>query len=269
MLELLSKTHFIKNKYYYWYVSLVGRPKTTNTVTEKHHILPRSLGGSDQRENLIRLTLREHFLVHWLLTKFTSGPEKAKMIHAFWKMGHGRSLTSWQYELARRNYIDMLKDPILSAESRERMSKALKGRVFTEEWKRNLSIAAKKKPPVSVETRAKMSKSGKGKKQSEDMKRKLAETRTGMKMTDEAKQNMSDRWHQRDTFTCDFCGVETYKGNFNRRHGQNCLKNPDVDLRLWKNLGRCSGCGDLTTKDSFYRKHKKFCHSKFIAEEVS
>jgi hypothetical protein len=36
---------------------------------EKHHILPRGMGGKDEVSNLVRLTAREHFLAHWLLFK--------------------------------------------------------------------------------------------------------------------------------------------------------------------------------------------------------
>lgn len=34
---------------------------------EKHHILPKSMGGTDHPNNLVNLTAREHFLAHWLL----------------------------------------------------------------------------------------------------------------------------------------------------------------------------------------------------------
>lgn len=36
---------------------------------EVHHILPKSLGGSDSKENLVRLTAREHFIAHKLLAR--------------------------------------------------------------------------------------------------------------------------------------------------------------------------------------------------------
>jgi hypothetical protein len=50
---------------------------------ERHHILPRSLGGSDEDDNLIYLTGREHFMVHWLLYKIHgAGP----MADAFYAM---------------------------------------------------------------------------------------------------------------------------------------------------------------------------------------
>ena len=34
---------------------------------ERHHVVPRSQGGSDDPANLVYLTAREHFLAHWLL----------------------------------------------------------------------------------------------------------------------------------------------------------------------------------------------------------
>jgi hypothetical protein len=50
---------------------------------ERHHILPRSLGGSDEEDNLTYLTGREHFMVHWLLYKIHgAGP----MADAFYAM---------------------------------------------------------------------------------------------------------------------------------------------------------------------------------------
>lgn len=37
--------------------------------SEKHHILPRCLGGSDDPSNLISLSPRQHYVCHWLLAK--------------------------------------------------------------------------------------------------------------------------------------------------------------------------------------------------------
>lgn len=34
---------------------------------ETHHILPRSAGGTNDNENLVNLTCREHFMAHLLL----------------------------------------------------------------------------------------------------------------------------------------------------------------------------------------------------------
>lgn len=46
---------------------------TESDYHEKHHILPRSLGGDDSKENLVKLTAREHFVAHLLLAKIHGG----------------------------------------------------------------------------------------------------------------------------------------------------------------------------------------------------
>jgi len=39
------------------------------SYTEKHHIIPRCVNGSDEELNLVRLTPEEHFVIHQLLVK--------------------------------------------------------------------------------------------------------------------------------------------------------------------------------------------------------
>lgn len=41
--------------------------------SERHHIVPRSLGGSNDKSNLIRLTPEDHFFAHLLLAKIHGG----------------------------------------------------------------------------------------------------------------------------------------------------------------------------------------------------
>jgi hypothetical protein len=83
-----------------------GRTKVVGEH-ETHHIVPRSLGGTNGKDNLVHLTYREHFLAHWLLTKFTEGLEQRKMLHAMSYLtvrggGHEhRVTTGWQYAKAK------------------------------------------------------------------------------------------------------------------------------------------------------------------------
>lgn len=60
-------------------VSLTG-------YSEKHHILPRCLGGPDEPLNLVRLTGREHFVAHWLLHR--AYPDHNGLAHAFGMMAN-------------------------------------------------------------------------------------------------------------------------------------------------------------------------------------
>ena len=46
-----------------------NNPLPTDEYGEVHHIKPHSFGGLDTPNNLIRLSAREHFIVHFLLYK--------------------------------------------------------------------------------------------------------------------------------------------------------------------------------------------------------
>lgn len=66
------------------YKSLIIAAKKRNTLAgyfENHHILPKCMGGSNNRQNLVKLTGREHFIAHWLLVKIH--PDNSKLKFAF------------------------------------------------------------------------------------------------------------------------------------------------------------------------------------------
>lgn len=96
-------------KYAKWHDAIIvrARLRSLDCYSEMHHINPRSLGGLDSPENLVQLTYREHFLVHWLLVKLTVGPEKRKMVAALHAMTlplreAGRIVTGWRVDVAKR-----------------------------------------------------------------------------------------------------------------------------------------------------------------------
>lgn len=59
-----------------------------NGYTEKHHIIPRCLGGSNDKDNIVRLSAKEHYICHLLLTKIYKYDKISyyKMVHAFCMM---------------------------------------------------------------------------------------------------------------------------------------------------------------------------------------
>lgn len=98
---------YLQNKYKNWYFSIIETAKSRNEIveyTESHHILPKSMGGSNKKENLVNLTTKEHYVVHHLLTKMTTGEYKKKMIYAFWRMttSNDIKISSKQYEMAKK-----------------------------------------------------------------------------------------------------------------------------------------------------------------------
>ena len=100
---------FKQNKYTKWYFSIIlnaQNRKTPIEYIEKHHIIPKSMGGSNDSENIVKLTAREHFICHHLLTKMVQGTAKRSMYRAlsFFLTGcknHSRKLTARQYSTAR------------------------------------------------------------------------------------------------------------------------------------------------------------------------
>jgi hypothetical protein len=81
---------------------------------ECHHIIPKSLGGSNDKDNLVNLSAREHFICHLLLTKMYSEgtPNHYKMVKAFMMMllckseNQQRVLTSKRFESLRIKFSE-------------------------------------------------------------------------------------------------------------------------------------------------------------------
>lgn len=111
---------FNETKYTKWYFEIVDAARTQNRrkgasqYFESHHVIPRSLGGTDEKDNLVLLTAREHFLAHWLLTKMVEGEFRQKMIFALNFMANGcksqRTYTTKQYEVARKLVSETVAD---------------------------------------------------------------------------------------------------------------------------------------------------------------
>lgn len=109
------------NKYQRWHNQIIERAamrKSLACYCETHHIEPRSLNGDDRASNLVELTYREHFLVHWLLTKINFGGRLRKMQRAMLAMTlqiGGREIFGWQFSVARRAVRDLAVDPAIES----------------------------------------------------------------------------------------------------------------------------------------------------------
>lgn len=105
---------FKTNKYSKFYYSIVNnaiQAKRAKRGNESHHISPRSLGGSNDKSNLVNLTPREHYICHLLLTKFTSGEAYQKMSYALHRITNhssGKIKSSKMYAMIRKAHSDML-----------------------------------------------------------------------------------------------------------------------------------------------------------------
>ena len=98
------------NKYEKWYKDITDRGQTriTNERTESHHIIPKCLGGIDDKSNLTKVTLREHFICHWLLTKIYYGKERHQLLKALWMMkAENQNQTRYKTKITSRVYATL------------------------------------------------------------------------------------------------------------------------------------------------------------------
>lgn len=162
-----------------------------DVYTEKHHILPRSLGGTNDLDNLVHLTGREHFVAHRLLVKITKDDDQNKMIFALNCMMNRYNDTMDRYTPTSRVY-EYLRIKLSEAHRRMRrteehkaaISKAHTGKVVSADTRRRQSEAVKAAGPAGgaikgstrkSSTREAISKARKGMVFSEEHRRKLSE----------------------------------------------------------------------------------------------
>ena len=96
---------FNNTKYTKWYFSIVdtARTKSTSGYTEQHHIIPKCLGGTDDVNNLVNLSAREHFVCHWLLTKMVSNKkEQYQLWNAFSCMLYRENANQQRYKVSSK-----------------------------------------------------------------------------------------------------------------------------------------------------------------------
>ena len=135
---------FINNKYKTWHDNIITKAKTRTLegYKEIHHILPRCLGGKDKKANLVALTAKEHFIIHILLCKFTTGIAKMKMLYAHKAMSYylkeGRN-----YKIGSRIAEKLRKELKFSPEHIENLRKSHTGKKFSEATKKKMSLLHK------------------------------------------------------------------------------------------------------------------------------
>jgi hypothetical protein len=110
-----------------------AQSRTLEGYTEKHHIIPKCLGGSNDKENLVELTAREHFLCHMLLCEIH--PKENKLKHALFLMSIGKQrikenhyvIGSRVYERLKTEYSQFLAGKKHSIETCLKKSKVMLG----------------------------------------------------------------------------------------------------------------------------------------------
>lgn len=160
---VINISMFLDNRYTTIYNQIMDRAKerTLDGYSENHHIVPKSMGGDNTKENMARLTAREHYIAHHLLTKMTEGINKSKMWCAF-RCFNIKSKNQDRKKMSAKLYE---KASIEQAKYCSKLFKGKKGTPKTEEQKRRASESQKgmKGHSQSQATREKISRARKGK----------------------------------------------------------------------------------------------------------
>ena len=113
-----------------------------NVYIEKHHIIPRSMGGSNLSGNIVNLTAKEHYVAHHLLWKIY---KNQSMTYAFWNMCNTRNnsdtITARVYETIRKDVSEISKIRMQQPGVREHLSNINNGHIVTEVTKRKISLS--------------------------------------------------------------------------------------------------------------------------------
>ena len=244
---------FKSNKYTLTYLKIIENRKTNplpkDVYTEKHHIIPKCMGGNNDKENLIKISGREHFILHWLLTKMVDGHYRYKMLEAFSIFSNNKNRnirftsrqiesmrkanaaassernkgnTAWKSRLPDSDETKLLRSQS-SAKSRwvnngteESFTQSHVELVVSSFWSygRIKSDKIKKpRPPTSEETKRKLSISSK-------------KALTGVKKSKEHCEAMSKSRRNQEKIKCEFCDGIFTKNNYKASHGHHCKYNP-------------------------------------------
>lgn len=153
-----------------------GRFACGKEYHERHHIVPKSVGGCDDENNLIDLYAREHYEVHKLL--YEENPDNEKLAFAWWMMSTKSNKTDGRYELTADEY-ELAKIALSSAQSKAKKEQFIN--------KENHPMFGKTQ---SEESRIKMSRAKKGK----------PSPKRGISVSDEEKARLNsirpDKWSQ-------------------------------------------------------------------------
>ena len=201
---------FLTNKYTKWYWNIITNAKARVynqfDYAEIHHVIPRSLGGLNTKENLVKLTAKEHFVCHRLLTKMTEGTANRSMHFAMWSISRLRhkhlqplNINSRTFSKIRKKYAEQQSLNKIgvprSAETKRKISESKIGQQLSEEAIKSITKGIKQRyhdRPVSLETRIKIGNLHRGKTLSDETKNKIGAASKGRTAGGEKEWTLKD-----------------------------------------------------------------------------
>lgn len=212
------------------YNTLIDRARTRTILPgiyfEKHHIIPKCLGGNNEPDNIVNLFPEEHYIAHLLLVKIH--PTEKKLVYAARLMCRDSKNTkrnNKEYAWLKERFINLKKGIPRTDEEKEKIRNGNIGKQRSEITKERIKIA-RSKQLITEESNRKRSNTAKekgirppswiGKTHTEDTKRKISESKKGIESHWKGKH--------RPKIECPHCGKIGAGGAMNRYHFENCKK---------------------------------------------
>lgn len=177
------------------YDSLMSKARTRQLepgfYCERHHVVPKCLGGSDGETNIVKLTAEEHYLAHQLLLKLI--PDNRSIAFAAHMMSVspiGERINNKTFGWIKKKCSELQKHYRHSEDSKKKIGAIHKGKIISDRHRAAVSKARKGKTNSDVQKLA-VAKANKGKVVSEETRKKLSDAHRGRIVSEEAKLNMS------------------------------------------------------------------------------
>ena len=244
------------------YDNIIEKAKSENRIKhngayyENHHINPRCLGGNDNKENLVLLTAKEHYLCHKLLTYIYKGNNKiANAFHRMTFDKHGKhNISSRDYVYAKwlrsnipqKSHYDTWLEKYGEEEAKkrhkekkEKIKKTMTGVKYSKERreksalghiglkqsketceKRSKSLSGENHPMygkhLSEKTKQKISKNNGSRRP--EIREKISKSCLGKKLSEETKEKIKNTPKKE----CKYCNKIIAPSVFSRCHGEKC-----------------------------------------------
>ena len=207
------------------YDSIITRAKNRQLAGygEKHHIIPKCLGGSNKRENLVKLTAKEHWISHLLLVEIYPNHPKLKLAI---RMMMVKGINQERKAITSGRQFERLR--VQAAKAHSSLMLGVSKAPFTQEHKDNISKAKLGKPGTNrgkiftKEHRANIGLASKGRISGDKNPMRNKEVLDKHPTLFNNENNPSKIKTQ-----CPHCKTLSGKGNYSRWHGDNCKNKKD------------------------------------------
>jgi hypothetical protein len=260
--KIYSEHHF--QRYLRFINFLKTKVRVNGEYTEKHHITPKSMMGSNESDNLVKLTPREHYIAHLMLWKSFRNKQTAyafNCMNTATKTKKGK-ITRYSNSKVYEKFLIESREKMMgenapafgmvrSVESIRRQSEKMLGRKQSASHIRNKTLSIMNNP-----SRGKWNL---GKKRSIETRNNIRESLTGKVKSETHKEKMKFRPQNDLCVSCPHCPVKGEFKNMKRWHFDFCKQNLNRLTKETKFV-TCSNCGKTANQNpNFYKNHNSHC----------